>query len=170
MVSSVNDQSIVDEHSASTFDLLFRGELAPGEDLKQVKARVAESFKLDEAAVNQLFSGTVISIKRNIDRASAERIHRRLTEAGALAKIVPSNPKKSTSKQSDTDHQASTKGLTLAPLGSDFTQGAVASEQAQKPISIDHLVLEPAGSTMIEEGETRAVEPLEVDTSHLTLE
>lgn len=170
MASSVNDQSIADENSGTTFDLLFRGELAPGESIDQVKARVAKSFKLDEAAVNQLFSGTVVSLKRNIDQAAAERIQRRFTEMGALTKIVPNISNNNSSKQPDVDNQAGKSGLTLAPLGSDVTERTVASEQNQKPILTDHLALEPAGSTMIKQSEALAIEPVEVDTSHLTVE
>ena len=172
------------ENTDTTFDILFRGELTPGNSLEQVQARVAESFKLDEAAVEQLFSGAVVSLKRNIDRATAERIYQRLSEAGAVAKIVPSALNKSTSNKSasnksnpsnkpaneSTADQDANKAFTLAPLGSDVLEGAATPEQNQVPIPVDHLGLEPIGSNIVEEDEAETIEPVVVDTSHLTLE
>lgn len=167
------------ENTDTTFDILFRGELTPGNSLEQVQARVAESFKLDEAAVEQLFSGAVVSLKRNIDRATAERIYQRLSEAGAVAKIVPSALNKSASNKSNpsnkpanesTADQDANKAFTLAPLGSDVLEGAATPEQNQEPIPVDHLGLEPIGSNIVEEDEAETIEPVVVDTSHLTLE
>lgn len=129
-----------------------------------------EDFKLDEAEVNQLFSGTVVSLKRNIDQATAERIFQRLADAGAMTKIVPAQHKAKPADQSDLDNQSSEKSFTLAPLGSDVTENAVIEEQDQQLVSLDHLGLEPVGSNLIEEGEREAIEPKLVDTSHLTLE
>ena len=187
------------ENTGTTFDILFRGELAPDNNLEQVKARVAESFKLDEAAVSQLFSGATVSLKRNIDKATAERIYQRLSEAGAVAKIVPSDSSKSISNNSTSNNspanestfnestsnestanestadqsslnQAGGKAFTLAPLGSDVLEGSATPEQEQESIPVDHLGLEPVGSNIIEEGEAETIEPVVVDTSHLTLE
>ena len=170
MVSNGIDQSIADEKNSATFDLLFRGEIASGEDIDQVKAKIATSFKLDEAAVQKLFSGAVISLKRNINRAAAERIHQRLTAAGALAKIVPHISNKSASNQPDADDQASDKGFSLAPLGSNVLENAGIPEQDQPPIPVDHLNLRAVGGNIIEEGEAEIIEPIEVDAAHLTLE
>jgi hypothetical protein len=208
MASQGNEQDNTD----AKFDILFRGDIAPGNSIDQVKARVAESFKLDEAAVNQLFSGAVISLKRNIDRATAERIFQRLSDAGALANIVPSNKEPSktapldkvpldkvlsnstsntgsshqpesdkqsepdkqseTDKQSEPNNQPSDKAFTMAPLGSDVLEGTDKPEQEkeQQSIPVDHLGLEPVGSNIIEDSEGETIEPVTVDTSHLTLD
>lgn len=170
MVSSGIDQSIADENNSATFDLLFRGEIATGEDIDQVKAKIATSFKLDEAAVQKLFSGAVVSLKRNIDRAAAERIYQRLTAAGALAKIVPHISNKSTSNQPDANDQTSDKAFSLAPLGSNVLENAGTAEQDQQQVPVDHLNLGPLGGNILEEAEAEIIEPIEVDTAHLTLE
>jgi hypothetical protein len=189
MANQGNDQDNTD----AKFDILFRGDIAAGNSIDQVKARVAESFKLDEAAVKQLFSGAVVSLKRNIDRATAERIYQRLSDAGALANIVPSNKvagnaepsntapldkvlsnstaNTASSNQSEPDNHSNDKAFTLAPLGSDVLEGAdkPAQEKDQQSISVDHLGLEPVGSNIIEDSEGETIEPVIVDTSHLTL-
>jgi hypothetical protein len=190
MDSSENSQASTGENDEVRFDLLFRGEIASGSSIEQVKSRVAESFKLDEAATDQLFSGVVVSLKRNVDRATAERIYQRLLDAGALANIVPSSteeaiPSKSASsqrlsnesnsnesplQQSKPDKQASEKSFTVAPLGSDVLEGTNIAQQSSASISVDHLGLEPMGSNIIEQDERETIEPLVVDTSHITLE
>jgi len=185
MADEGNEQNNSAENTGTTFDILFRGELAADSSLEQVKVQVAESFRLDEAAVNQLFSGAVVSLKRNIDRAAAERIYQRLSEAGAVAKIVPSSSntdisRKSTSNKSavnqpSADNQSSLnqdgdKAFTLAPLGSDFIESVDMPEQEQESIPVDHLGLEPVGCNIIEEGEAETIEPVVVDISHLSLE
>jgi len=183
MVSKGNEQNNTD----AKFDILFRGDIAPGNNTDQVKGRVAESFKLDEAAVNQLFSGAVVSLKRNVDRATAERIYQRLSQAGALANIVPSNSSPSTANESSVnqspinkdpldqtsaDNQSEDKAFTLAPLGSDVLEGADAPEQEQHPksVSVDHLGLKPVGTNILDKTEGETIEPVVIDTSHLTLE
>lgn len=192
MANQGNEQ----DNNEATFDILFRGDIAPGNSIEQVKARVAESFKLDEAAANQLFSGAVVSLKRNIDRAAAERIYQRLSDAGALANIVPSTlkdsslkesaSKDSTSKQSASDQSyldhpspdnqssettATNKSFTLAPLGSDVIESSAdLAKEERSSVSIDHLGLEPIGSDIVEQTEREAIEPVVVDTSHITLE
>lgn len=179
MADEGKEQNNSAEKTGTTFDILFRGELASGNSLEQVRAQVAESFKLDEAAVNQLFSGSVVSLKRNIDRATAERIYQRLSAAGAVAKIVPSDSNNSSSNASpssestssdSTAEQNADKAITLAPLGSNVIEGIDTSEQSQKSISVDHLGLEPVGSNIIQESEAETIDPVVVDTSHLTLE
>lgn len=187
MASQGNEQDNTDV----TFDILFRGDIAPGNSVDQVKARVAESFKLDEVAINQLFSGAIVGLKRNIDRATAEHIFQRLADAGALANIVPSTLKDSTLKesaskqsasdQSDLDHPspdnqssettATNKSFTLAPLGSDVIESSAdLAKEERSSVSIDHLGLEPIDSDIVEQTEREAIEPVVVDTSHITLE
>lgn len=158
-------EKTIDQDDETTFDVLFRGEIFPDNNVDRVRALVAKSFKLDEAAINQLFSGAVISLKRNVDRATAERIHQRLYEAGAVANIVPSAVMSRDGEKPD-----NAKIFTVAPLGADVLDGADVAKQDPLTIAVDHLGLEPIGSNIIEADESEAIEPREVDTSHLSLE
>mgnify|MGYP003344428267 CR=1 FL=1 len=162
-----------DDSPAETFDILFRGETLPGTDRQAAREQVAKSFKLDDAALDRLFSGSVISLKRNIDKETAERIFQRLWSAGAIAKIVSSlsgaTPEEKASKETET-RQADNQTFTLAPLGTDVLEKSMAAEQDAVPVSLEHLGLEPVGSNIIEETEKEAIEPVEVDTGHLSLE
>ena len=109
-----NNQSPQGTESGETFDVLFRGEILPGSDMEATKEQVAKSFKLDGAALDRLFSGSVISLKRNIDRETAERIFQRLYSAGAMAKIVRSLP-----RQADLEKESppDSKPFTVVPPG-----------------------------------------------------
>lgn len=156
-----------DNSPAETFDVLFRGEILPGSDREATREQVAKSFKLDKAALDRLFSGSVISLKRNIDREAAERIFQRLYSAGAMAKIVPS-----LSRQANTEKQPDKKPFTLAPLGTDVLEESAADAPAVSVPGdhLDHLIIEPVGSNIIEESEREQIEPVAVDTDHLSLD
>ncbi|MBT6115350.1 MAG: hypothetical protein HOH41_06515, partial [Porticoccaceae bacterium] len=97
---------------ADLFDVVFRGEITEGSSLEKVKQRVAESFNLDSSAAEQLFSGTPVRLKRGVDMITAERILKRLSDAGAVAIIVPNSTEPESAQQNP---------LSLAPLGSDVT-------------------------------------------------
>ena len=100
---------------ADLFDVVFRGEIIEGSSLEKVKQRVAESFNLDSSAAEQLFSGTPVRLKRGVDMITAERILKRLSDAGAVAIIVPNSTEPESAQQNP---------LSLAPLGSDVTDSA----------------------------------------------
>jgi hypothetical protein len=44
------------------------------------------------------------------------------------------------------------------------------AEEKPSSVVLDHLSLEPIGSNIVEEEEQEAIEPVAVDTSHLSLE
>jgi len=131
---------------ADLFDVVFRGEIIEGSSLEKVKQRVAESFNLDSSAAEQLFSGTPVRLKRGVDMITAERILKRLSDAGAVAIIVPNSTEPESAQQNP---------LSLAPLGSDVTDSAEkgGSAQAVFSASLDHLSLEPVGTSMVKEAE-----------------
>ena len=169
-----------------TFDLVFRGEIVPGNSLEEVKQRVAASFNLDSAAADQLFSGSSIRLKRGVDKATAERILQRLTDAGAIAIIVPN------AAQLVTEESIPQSSLSLAPLGSKVMEASeklvdkelvdkkLGDEEYGDPkpavskkrvlLSLDHLSLEPIGTNMVKETEVPAIKTPDLDTSKFSLE
>lgn len=76
--------------SGTRFDLEFAGELMPGADAQQARARLKTLFKLTDEAAAQLFSGAAVTVKRGVDGALAARLHAAFAEAGALLRIIPS--------------------------------------------------------------------------------
>lgn len=189
-------KSQVDKQAETdTFDLVFRGEIAPGNSAEEVKQRVSASFNLDSAAADQLFSGSPVRLKRAVDKAAAERILQRLCDAGAIAMVVPNTV------QPVTEKSIPQSPLSLAPLGSNVMEvseklGGDALEDKQpgdkqlgdknpgdkRPgdksavskkrvlLSLDHLSLEPIGTNMVKETEVSVIKTPDLDTSKFSLE
>ena len=175
-------KSQVDKQAKTdTFDLVFRGEIAPGNSVEEVKQRVAASFNLDLAAAEQLFSGSASRLKRGVDKATAERILQRLCDAGAIAIIVPNTA------QPATEEPIPQSSFSLAPLGSNVMEASeklgdkelVDEEPGDKKpavtkkrvlLSLDHLSLEPIGTNMVKETEVPAIKAPDLDTSKFSLE
>jgi len=147
---------------ADIFDLVFRGEIAPGNNETEVKQRVAASFNLDSAAADQLFSGTSVRLKRGVNKITAERILQRLSDAGAIAIIVPNSTDPESAQQDP---------LSLAPLGSNVMDSTERKKaQVVFSASLDHLSLEPVGTRMVKETEVPPIKTPDLDTSKFTLE
>lgn len=174
-------KSQVDKQAETdTFDLVFRGEIAPGNSVEEVKQRVAASFNLDSAAADQLFLGSPVRLKRAVDKAAAERILQRLCDAGAIAMVVPNTAQPATGKS------IPQSPLSLAPLGSNVMEvseklggDALGDKQlGDKPavskkrvlLSLDHLSLEPIGTNMVKETEVPVIKTPDLDTTKFSLE
>ncbi len=166
----LSKNQIEKSNPADVFDLVFRGDIAPGHSDAEVKRRVAASFNLDSAAADQLFSGAQVRLKRGVDKPTAERILQRLCDAGAMAKIVPS------SVQSETQESLPQDPLSLAPLGTNVLDDNEEMEgekaASKKPVlpSLDHLSLEPVGTRMVRETEVPPIKVPDLDTSKFSLE
>lgn len=71
-----------------SYDILFAGELAPGAELVQVRAKLQGLFRLSDEAAARLFSGQPLALKRGLDQAQAERLRQVFWAAGAVARLV----------------------------------------------------------------------------------
>ena len=75
--------------SDQLFEVAFSGQVSEGANPQEVRARVGKIFNADETKLAQLFSGKRIVIKKNIDRATANKYQTALNRAGAECEIVP---------------------------------------------------------------------------------
>jgi len=73
-----------------SFDIYFLGEMLPDADPAKVRAGVAKLFKVQETAVDRLFSGKPLRVKQAVDADSASRYRSAFRDAGALIQIVAS--------------------------------------------------------------------------------
>lgn len=76
------------QSSQPLFDLIFRGDILPGHQLPEVKAKLAQLFKTDVVKINALFSGAAVQLKRNLDQATAEKYQTVLRKAGAAVQLA----------------------------------------------------------------------------------
>lgn len=70
------------------YNIIFRGDIVFGCQLAEVKLRLQQLFKTDEAKINALFTGKPVALKRNLDFSSAEKYRSVLINAGAQVEIV----------------------------------------------------------------------------------
>jgi len=74
--------------SDERFDIIFRGDILPGHQLVEVKARLKQLFKADDERINALFGGGVTPLKRNLEKAAAEKYQSVLSAAGADIQVA----------------------------------------------------------------------------------
>ena len=69
------------------FRVMFRGELAPGSEPGEVKAKLAGLFKTDVSKIERLFCGKPVVIKKDLDEPTAEKYRGALEKCGAIALV-----------------------------------------------------------------------------------
>ena len=71
------------------FNLTFKGEIQPGKDPGQVKARFGKLFGIDDPQrLDRFFSGDTVILRRNLDRKAAAEYFSKLRKLGAEAELV----------------------------------------------------------------------------------
>jgi len=71
------------------YNLTFNGEILPGQDLAEVKTRFAEALAIeDPSRVSLFFSGKEITLRRNLDKSTAEAFYTKMYRIGAVLKLV----------------------------------------------------------------------------------
>lgn len=73
--------------SENRFKIVFDGALLPGVDATTAKLNLAELFKSDVAAIERLFSGRTVALKRDLSQLDAQSYLQALTKTGIDARI-----------------------------------------------------------------------------------
>ncbi|MGE8413764.1 MAG: DUF805 domain-containing protein [Pseudomonas sp.] len=73
--------------SETRYKIVFDGTLLPGVEKSTAQLNLAELFKTDTAAVERLFSGQPVELKRDLPQADAQRYLEALKNAGLDARI-----------------------------------------------------------------------------------
>ncbi|MFJ4143550.1 DUF805 domain-containing protein [Pseudomonas sp. NPDC089734] len=74
------------------FKIMFEGQLRNGVELETAKLNLAQLFKSEPSAIERLFSGTPVSLKRGLSRVEAERYIQALNDAGVDARMEADPP------------------------------------------------------------------------------
>lgn len=69
------------------YKIMFEGQVREGVSLETAKLNLANLFKSETAAVEKLFNGQSVTLKRGISHAEAERYLKALNENGVQARI-----------------------------------------------------------------------------------
>lgn len=145
----------------SGYDIVFSGAVAPGRELAQVKLELARLFKTDTAAVERLFCGRPVIIKKGLDRQTADKYKAVMEKAGAIcelrvqAAVVPASSGAAGRKSA----------MTIAPAGAVLT----APREVPSPaFDLGRMSLAAAGADMLE-GVDRVVAAPLYDLSALSM-
>jgi uncharacterized membrane protein YhaH (DUF805 family) len=78
--------------SDNRFKIVFDGALLPGVESTTAKLNLAELFKSDVEAIEKLFTGRPVALKRDLSRSDAETYLTALKNAGVDARIESEQP------------------------------------------------------------------------------
>ena len=98
-----------------TFNVIFRGELQPGKDIAGVKKRLRTLLKTDAEAVERLFSGGAIAVRKNVDAATARKFAKVFSTAGAVCHLEPLDAPEGAAQENFTEEQPVAMPLYISP-------------------------------------------------------
>jgi uncharacterized membrane protein YhaH (DUF805 family) len=75
--------------SENRFKIVFDGTLLPGVDIATAKLNLAELYKSEVAAVERLFSGKPVALKRDLSQDDAQTYLQALKKTGIDARVEP---------------------------------------------------------------------------------
>lgn len=152
--------------SEPRYDVFFRGDIAPGQRLNEVRDRLRQMFRIDDARLNTLFSGRPTAIRRDLGIDEAERYRAALREAGALVELrplmVPDVPAAGSLAHATDD-------WSLAPVGAEVLRPEERIPVIPVSVDISGLEVAPPGVDVLREDERRPVVVRNIDTQHLGL-
>ncbi|MGE3296679.1 MAG: hypothetical protein AB7I68_04935 [Porticoccaceae bacterium] len=153
--------------SEPRYDVFFRGDIAPGQRLNEVRDRLRQLFGIDDARLNALFSGRPMAIRRDLAGDEAERYRAALREAGALVELRPLRAADVPAAAGPLADAAD--DWSLAPVGADVLRPD--ERPAVVPVSVDigGLEVAPPGVDVLRPEERRPAVVRNIDTQHLGL-
>ncbi len=179
------------------FDIIFLGQLQPGNTLVEVKPRLIQLFKVDAAKIDALFSGAAVPLKRNLDQVGAKKYQAVLARAGikvqirvssasaavvkpdteavrtnrlaAQAKRRAERPATTTANKpmSMSERLASAESQ-LAPVPTVNKENPIAAPN-ERAVAENVLTIAAAGADVLTASERHRVTPVSVDTSAMSL-
>jgi type II secretory pathway pseudopilin PulG len=78
-----------------SFQIIFEGKIQEGQELSQVKQRVAELFRVSGGEVDKLFCGKTLVVRRNLSEQDALKYQQAFERAGAICQVVREEPEPS---------------------------------------------------------------------------
>ncbi|MDX1755167.1 MAG: hypothetical protein R3175_03820 [Marinobacter sp.] len=154
------------------FQLIFKGECAPGTDLATARDNARALFKASLDQIDKMFSGQRVVIRNRLDETQAEKYRAVLHKHGLVAYVEPmagqpeapsprpARPVPPPSSRPDTPAPADTGGRQpKAGAGVTVEPGErlpVAGDKVDDILTGSHLSLDPVGVAL---AETQEVEP-----------
>jgi hypothetical protein len=163
----------------SECQVVFFGELQPGQQAPVVQQKVAALFKASQAQIATFFSGQRVIVKTGLSRQKAEQYVAALAKAGAIAHIEvegaegggASGPTKQpapevpASQRQTSQPRGDVAKPQIAPAD-DVGKAVVSQVDTQKLGELNAATLAPVGATL---QESNSQAPVEMDLGHLSL-
>lgn len=73
----------------SAFNVVFKGEVLPGQDIDAVKRQLSMVMKTDAQAIERLFTGTPVVVRKSVDEATGRKFKKVFAAAGAVCYLEP---------------------------------------------------------------------------------
>jgi uncharacterized membrane protein YhaH (DUF805 family) len=77
---------------AEQFKIVFEGQLRTGVELETARLNLAQLFKSDVSAIDRLFTGQPVTVKRGLTHDDAQRYLKALNDAGVEGRIESEQP------------------------------------------------------------------------------
>jgi hypothetical protein len=153
--------------------VIFRGDIVLGKNLVDVKKKLAQLFKVDEARIERMFTGKPVPLKANIPLVQAKKYQDVLNQVGIVTVIVDSsiadtkaqNPTKPSTNKTEINKLASAERVPkpATPVAATDTSSSSPAQVAQSTA----FTIAPAGSDLIDDN--KQASPAPVDTAHISL-
>ncbi|KPQ28696.1 MAG: hypothetical protein HLUCCX14_09340 [Marinobacter excellens HL-55] len=154
------------------FQLVFKGECAPGTDLETARNNARSLFKASVEQLDRMFSGQPVVIRNKLEQVQAEKYLAVLQKHGMIAHVQPmagaapasaprpSSPSQSAPKPVQDSPRTETQGAG-ASGGKALEQEPgdrlpVAGEKVDDILAGSNLTLDPVGVTLAEHQEAEA--------------
>jgi len=177
-----------------TFSVVFTGDINPNSDKADVVEKLMGLFKKDQAFVEKLLSGKKVIIKRQLEHEIAKKYQAAIMKAGAFTCLIdesatdPVDANDSVSHSHPSHADKTEVEMSVAKPG----EIIIPSEKISEPhIDISGLDLAQVGETIVEPEprpeyhskgtlfelsdtgealvENRKIEPVNIDTDHLSV-
>lgn len=168
------------------YNILFSGQLLEGQQLDQVRAKLATLFNADQQTLDRLFSGKPQVLKRDCDKSTAQKYKQAMERAGARPVIqaaqasedtkaaAPATPQPGTPQPATPQSMSAAERIAALAAAPDLegyrSDSAETSATTPAPGSVPgDPQLAPAGEELLGAGERQQPAQQEVDTSGLEI-
>ncbi len=140
-----------------SYSVVFTGEIKASVTRDQAIENLAVLFKKDTAAIEKLFTGKKIIIKRDLDHQSATKYQMALANAGVVSELLDQSAEEHVQSENKAP-VANTSAFTVAEAGATIIEPKNTPEPL---IDISTLSMSDAGITLVEPSAVKAdkIEP-----------
>jgi hypothetical protein len=131
----------IDDMIDGKFDVIFRGQVVRNMEINEVKSNLVALFKSSPEAVEKLFGGSEVAVRKGLDYSTAMKYQGALKKAGALALIKEVEQKPVVSTQGKATFGAPSEPNEVDDAGASTTTSSQSSQTSfvgETPSAMDN--------------------------------